>query len=106
MIKQHRWKFEKADWKKYNKTCELELMSYSTADDIDKCAEKLSLILFKAAEESIPKVEGNRRKKAASWWNDECRNSIKNRNKAFKMLKRTLTPKAIIEYQRERAEDN
>ncbi len=64
MIKQHRWKFEKADWEKYNKICELELMSYSTEDNIDKCTEKLSLILVKAAEESIPKVEGNRRKTA------------------------------------------
>ncbi len=78
-------------------------MSYSTEDDIDKCTEKLSLILVKAAEESIPKVEGNRRKTAVPWWNDECSNSFKNRNKAFKMLKRTLTPEAVIEYQREKA---
>lgn len=103
MIKQYRWKFEKADWEKYNRICESELRSYSIEDDIDKGTKKLSLILVKAAEGSIPKVEGHGKKKAVPWWNEECSKSIKSRNKAFKVLKRTLTPEAVIEYQRERA---
>lgn len=42
----------------------MELKNYSTEDDIDKCTEKLTLV--KEAEESIPKVEGNGRKKAGA----------------------------------------
>lgn len=83
MIKQYRWKFEKADWEKYNRICESELRSYSIEDDIDKGTKKLSLILVKAAEGSIPKVEGHGKKKAVPWWNEECSKSIKSRNKAF-----------------------
>lgn len=95
---QQRWKFERADWEKYNDLCKTELMSYSMENDTDECTEKL-----RAAEESIPKSKRTRKDKVVPWWNSECSNAIKSRNKAFRKLKRTLIPEAIQEYQKERA---
>ncbi len=50
-------------------------------DDIEEFSERLSSILIRA--ESIPKAKGNRRDKVVPWWNEECSNAIKNRNKAY-----------------------
>jgi len=41
--------------------------------------------------------------KIVPWWNDECTKAVKDRNKAFRELKKTLIPITLIVYQRKRA---
>lgn len=45
----------------------------------------------------------NGKGKMVPWWNDECRNAIKERNRAFRILKKQLSQENLIDYQRKRA---
>lgn len=87
--KQTRWRFDKADWDKFNKLCIDGMENYSFEDDIDLCSDRLNAIIINAAEESIPKSEGNGRMKIVPGWNKECTKAIKDRNKAFRELRKT-----------------
>lgn len=42
LFEQQIWKFEKADWEKYNFVCKTELMGVNMEDDIEECSERLS----------------------------------------------------------------
>lgn len=37
------------------------------------------------------------------WWNNECKNAIKDRNPAFRFLRKNLNQDNLIDYQRKRA---
>lgn len=63
VFEQQRWKFEKADWEKFYLICKTKLMGVNMEDDIEEYSGRLSSILIRAAEESIPKAKGNRRDK-------------------------------------------
>lgn len=61
----------------------------------DICKVKLE-----AAEHSIKKGRRHSNKKMVSWWTNECSETIKLRNKAFKTLKNKLVYQNLIEYTR------
>jgi len=58
--------------------------------NIETMDRKLKQGITLAAIESIPKSKGRTRQKVVPWWDDECKEAVKNRNKAFKIVKRTL----------------
>lgn len=101
---QQKWKFNKADWEKFNNLCKNEMKGFNMKNYIDEYSDHLSSILLRAAEQSIPRINGNRRGKIVPWWNEECSNSIRKRNKAFRIIRKTLTPEAVIRCQKERAQ--
>lgn len=37
------------------------------------------------------------------WWNEECSRAVKERNKAFRTLKKNLSCENVVDYQRKRA---
>ena len=43
----------------------------------------------RAALVSTPKSKGRFERKAVPWWEDKCKEAIKNRNRAFRILQRT-----------------
>lgn len=59
--------------------------------------------IINAANASIPKRTTQGKKKVVPWWNEECSRAIRERNKAFRELKKNMTHENIIEYQRKRA---
>lgn len=70
---------------------------------IDDLNTDISRIIVEAAKESIPKRTGSRRQKIVPWWTQECSTAIKNRNKAFKVLKKTHNIQNLVEYKRKQA---
>lgn len=60
-------------------------------------------MIISAVSACIPKSTMNGKGKMVPWWNDECRNAIKERNRAFRILKKQLTQENLIDYQRKRA---
>ncbi|MGL4646262.1 MAG: hypothetical protein ACRCVL_03935, partial [Cetobacterium sp.] len=99
-----RWRFDKADWDKFNRLCIDGMVNHSLDGDIDVCSDRLTSIIINAAEESIPKAKGKVRLKIVPWWNDECTKAAKVRNKAFRELRKTLIPITLISYQKKRAQ--
>ena len=54
--------------------------------------------VIRAAESAIPKSGPGSAKKIVPWWTKECRKAIKERNKSFRILKKTLNFETLIKY--------
>lgn len=77
--KRPRWRYDKADWKKFTEALD-------TPEVV--CAEALEEMLVSAAESSIPRTSTKVSSRAVHWWNDSVAESIRARRKALRKLKR------------------
>lgn len=50
-----------------------------------------------AAMDAIPKRSGKLVRKAVPWWNEKCDEVVRERNRAFRRLKRTHNFQHLIE---------
>lgn len=105
MYVHHRWCFKKANWEKFSEWCidELNEIHEETDQSIDEMNHKLSMFIIAAASQSIPNNMSQKGKTNVPWWNEECSGAIKDRNRAFKRLRTTLTMNNLMEYQRKKA---
>lgn len=83
--------------------CEEQFKNLSVEDSVDDRYNKVVNGIYFAASQSIPLSSGISTRKNVPWGSEECSAAIRERNKAFQFLKRTLTPEAVIDYQRKRA---
>ncbi len=51
--------------------------------DVETLDYKIKQDIILAATKAIPKSKGKNKRKVMSWWDDVCKEVIKNRNKAF-----------------------
>lgn len=77
--KRPRWRYDKADWKKFTEALD-------PPEAI--CAEALEEMLVSAAESSIPRSSTKVSRRAVHWWNDEVAGTVKARRKALRKLRR------------------
>ena len=84
--KQQRWKFKQADWTTFKMLCSQQLNndSFESNDPVID----FSNILIEIAEQTIPKSSINPKPKKP-WFDDECKQSIKERKKAEKAFRRS-----------------
>ena len=97
----YRFKTEKANWLKFK-----DLTNNYTPPDtnnVDELVDHLNTFIISAAKESIPISEGTNGKIPVPWWNDECRDALRQRNTAERAMKRNLTVANKIAYKRNRA---
>jgi len=76
-----RYKFDKADWPVYEQMCREQLqteMIRNAANPILKFNETVISI----ADATIPKTSTNPKHSGKPWFNDDCKDAIKNRKKA------------------------
>lgn len=66
--------------------------------DIEEYEMRVRQSIYVAAEATIPKRSGKSKRKAVPWWNDKCEEAVKNRNRSFRILKRTHNFQHLIEY--------
>jgi len=98
-----RWCFPKANWEKFKELCIEYTERISMEGDVNSCAAAVTSMIISAATTCIPKSTVNEKKKIVPWWNDECKNAIKNRNNAFRILRKHLSQDNLVDYQRKRA---
>lgn len=99
----HKWHFMRADWEEFYKNCNEEIKKFPEVEQtIDQINNNLSTLILTAASKAIPISNNQKIKVNVPWWNDKCKEVIKNRNKAFKILRKTLTTDNLIEYQRKK----
>lgn len=79
-----------------NSSCRLD-------ETIDKKNDSLNIIILNAASQSIPISKNQNKKTNVPWWNEKCTEAIKDRNKAFKKLRKTLTMDNLVDYQKKKA---
>lgn len=99
-----RWNFKKADWKKFVERCgNGESISINNDQTVDEINSSVSSFILDAASQSIPVSQNQKKQTNVPWWNDKCSEAIKDRNRAFKNLCRTLTMDNLVNYQRKKA---
>ena len=75
--------FEKANWEKFQKESDRYLSQIGDDLDTETLDNEIKKGIILAAIESIPKSKGKGKRKAMPWWDDKCKDAVKNRNKAF-----------------------
>lgn len=106
--KESKWNFSKADWDKYeiNIHGKLENVQYQTnaTINLDEAYHQLVNIVTAAANDAIPRYKGNKiEHKYAPFWDNDCKQAIKERNKKEKIFKLTRLLKDKIEYNKSKA---
>lgn len=77
--KRPRWKFNNADWKKFQEA----LYVPNTVN-----AEAFEIAVVSAAESSIPQTGTKVNRRAVHWWNEAVAKAIKDRRKALRKLRK------------------
>ena len=98
-----RWLFKKADWNKFSSQCDHYISEVQTGEDLDALTSNITDAILKAANESIPKSSRKHRKGHAMFWNEKCKEAIKNRDRAKNALKIGSPESQFIEYKRLKA---
>ena len=76
-----KWKLNKANWELYHSLCEESIKPETFENSLDPIADFTSSLLD-ISYKSIPKTSTNA-KKSRPWYNDECKNAIKQRQQAL-----------------------
>lgn len=79
-----RWIFKKAEWKSFKKTSDLYISSVQETNNDERNEIELRHSIFMAAMAAIPKSSGKLVKKAVRWWNVQCEEAVRERNRAFR----------------------
>lgn len=100
----HKWLFWKANWEEFQSmSTELSERLSDAEQNVENMNDGISSFLYFIARQSIPMSEGQRNMKNVPWWNDKCTKAIKDRNKALKILRKTLTSDNLLDYQNKKA---
>lgn len=71
--------YKKADWTLYKSS----FIPPSHSNDIESMVQDFTDAIINAAKESIPEIEIRFDKPPVPWWNEKCKEAIKNRKKAL-----------------------
>lgn len=89
-----RWNTRKADWTKF---------SENLRTPSDSTVEKVTESIIAAATSSIPKSGGRPGKKLVPWFNEEVKNAIKVKKRAFNRYRKLSTIENLIVFKKARA---
>lgn len=102
-IHNERWILEKADWNKFRQISEERLSYVNINANIEDFSLHVSAGIVSAATTAIPKTKPVSLGRIVPWWNKDCRMAVKNRNKAFRVLKRTHSFQNLVLFKKAQA---
>lgn len=102
-VREEKWILEKADWERFRQTSKELLLRIDDSLDVENLNSEVSYSIICAAEGAIPKSKPKTLTRIVPWWNEKCRQAVKDRNRAFRLLKRTHNFQSLIEYKQQQA---
>ena len=90
-----RWKLHRADWETFQALC-LQRIILEDLNNTEDPIEAFTSKLIKIAEECIPKSSAKPKRPYYPWFNQDCRETIKKRKKAFSAFKKSPTQANLI----------
>ena len=82
-----KWNFKKADWSAFKRKCLEQINTEILDEDVDKM-KIFSSYLVDIASECIPKTSPFIKSKSKPWFDEDCINAKRERNKAERLAKR------------------
>jgi hypothetical protein len=73
-------------WSGVSFRSEQKLSQVDLNSDIETVNEGIRGAIIGSARQVIPMGTGGRKSNTAPWWSEECREAVKSRNSAFRML--------------------
>lgn len=98
-----RWSVSKADWGKFTSCCDEEFSKIVMSEQIDEVNTSITTAIVKGASQAIGKSTSKKKIKMVPWWNKECSEAIKQRNRTFRELKRSHSFYNLLEYKQTQA---
>lgn len=102
-IREGKWILGKADWEKFMKFSDQSLATIDTSQNIEDLCIGVTCSIVYAAREAIPMTKPRGLNKIVPWWGKDCSEAIKQRNKAFRVLRQTYKYQHLIDYKRAQA---
>ena len=96
------WSFRKADWEKYKQILNKTSFVYPSKN-VQEIYDYFIDVIQNAADQSIPKTNPNKHPPPIPWWNDECKQAIKNRNRAKRKAIKSMIYDDVLEYKKLKA---
>ena len=82
-VRPQKWKFSKAIWNKFEILCE-QTITHDKFGDCDDPTKFFSSLLIDAAKQSVPQTSTNPKRPDKPWYNDDCKQSVKDRKQALR----------------------
>ena len=98
-----RFKTEKADWQTYYEMTNMQIFE-GNLPTLEIQLNEIEDKIITAATACMPMTSGKRNKPSKPWWNNECRDAVKERKRALDSVRRTPSRGNIIRYQRAKAQ--
>ncbi|GBN38063.1 hypothetical protein AVEN_133192-1, partial [Araneus ventricosus] len=92
-----------ANWQKFTGLANINSETIKSAT-IDEALSYIINTIIEAADSSIPKTSGKRRKQSKPWWNADCQHAYKKQKKAWDIFRRRPTTENFINFKKTRAE--
>jgi hypothetical protein len=99
---QHHFNLKKANWPLFTSLCDAAIQSIEL-NDPDQACEELEQLIIDAAKTAIPTISQSSKLKSVPWWNNDCADAIKARNKHRNRYARTKFLDDFIQYKRAQA---
>lgn len=99
----NKWNLKTADWSSYALYIDENLDSITYCEDIDSQVNTFTSLLINAANTFVKKISLRVGKTNCPWWNDKCKEAIKQSKTAFNKMKRQPNQDNLINYKRLRA---
>ena len=98
-----KFNFKKADWNKFSRLCDQNLITLDFDSDIDTICTNITSAIVTAAESSIPKTKSSRKHFTNIFWNGDCKEAVQKRNAALSKFKKSKSYNDFIEYKKSKA---
>ena len=101
-----RWSFRNMNWTLFSVECE-KMFHRENEKNVSEDPTELYLHFISTITEVIQKTypkKGKRQRKPIPWWNNECSDKIKERNRAKKKLNRTISIENLNDFLKKKAE--
>lgn len=94
------WALKDADWTAFE--CMIEYELDCRQDEISDVNE-FCLLIESVADQIFEKTKGRPNRRRVPWWDDEVKQAIRDRKKAFRKHRRKKTPETLMEFRKARA---
>ncbi|XP_072398128.1 uncharacterized protein [Diabrotica undecimpunctata] len=91
-----KWRLDKADWRSYQEIIRNGSSKICLENSIDEIILQFNKLITEAALEAIGKTKFIRRDKVTPWWNEDCKEAIKESKKALQKYKRYKSLENLI----------